>query len=166
MLLDDCLTFIPCVGELHFHSLQTSLHEFAIGGVCQQLVQVLLHGGLGLRSFLTQHVHIFEDEGCLFESNEVVNVSDAISLLNAQLQQCVMNEILLTRHKIADELRWIHLFHFVHNIVLLSVLLDFIRLHTRLLYREEWQIIELVMQFYWCLDVTLDEESILAERLE
>ena len=166
MLLNDGFAFIPRASELHFHSFQSSLHELVIGVVCQQLVEVLLHGGLGLRSFLTQHVHVFEDERCLFESNEVVNVRDAISLLNAQLQQCVMNEILLTRHKIADELRWIHLFHFAHNIVLLSVLLDFIRLHTRLLYREEWQIIELVMQFYWCLDVTLDEESILAERLE
>ena len=138
MLLNDCLTFLPCCGELHLHSFQPSLHQFAIGGVCQQLVQVLLHGGLGLRSFLTQHVHIFEDERCLFESNEVVNVRDAISLLNAQLQQRVMNEILLTRYKIADELRCIHLFHFIHNIVLLSVLLDFIRLHTRFLYGKEW----------------------------
>ena len=57
MLLNNCLTFIPCVSELHFHSLQSSLHEFAIGGICQQLVQVLLHGGLGLGSILTQHVY-------------------------------------------------------------------------------------------------------------
>ena len=77
-----------------------------------------------------------------------------------------MNEILLTKYKIADELRWIHLFHFVHNVVLLGVLLDSIRVHTRLLYGEEWQIIELVVQLYWCLDVTLDEEPILAKRLE
>ena len=77
-----------------------------------------------------------------------------------------MNEILATRHKIANELRCIHLFHFVHNVVLLSVLLDSIRIHTRLLYGEEWQIIELVVEFHWCLDITLDEESILTERLE
>ena len=87
MLLDDGLTFIPRVSELHFHSLQSSLHEFGLGGVCQQLVQVLLHSGLGLGSFLTQHVDIFEYEWCLLESNEVVDVSDSITLLNAQLQQ-------------------------------------------------------------------------------
>ena len=31
MLLDDGLTFIPYVSELHFHSFQPSLREFAIG---------------------------------------------------------------------------------------------------------------------------------------
>ena len=31
MLLDDGLAFIPCVSELHFHSIQPSLHEFAMG---------------------------------------------------------------------------------------------------------------------------------------
>ena len=77
-----------------------------------------------------------------------------------------MHEILATRHKIADELRCIRLFHFVDNVVLLSVLLDSIRVQTRLLYGEEWQIIELIMQLYWCLDITLDEESIFAECLE
>ena len=77
-----------------------------------------------------------------------------------------MHEILLTRDKIADELRCIHLFHFIHNVVLRCVLLDSIGLHTRLLYREEWQIIELIMEFYWCLDITLDEESIFPECLE
>ena len=41
MLLNDGLAFIPCVSELHFHSFQSSLHEFSIGGVCQQLVQVI-----------------------------------------------------------------------------------------------------------------------------
>ena len=87
MLLDDGLAFIPCVSELHLHPLQPSLNELAIGRVCQQFVQVLLHGGLGLGSFLTQHVHILKDERCLLESNDVVNVCDAISLLNAQLQQ-------------------------------------------------------------------------------
>ena len=87
VLLDDCLTFIPCVRELHFHQFQPSLHEFVIGGVCQQLVEVLLYSGLGFGSFLTQYVHILEDEWCLLESNDVVDVRDAISLLNAQLQQ-------------------------------------------------------------------------------
>ena len=77
-----------------------------------------------------------------------------------------MHEILLTRHKIADELRCIHLFHFVHDVILLSVLLDSIGIHTCLLYGEEWQVIELVVQLYWCLDIALDEEPILAERLE
>ena len=77
-----------------------------------------------------------------------------------------MHEILLTRYKITDELRCIHLFHFVHDVILLSVLLDSIRVHTRLLYREERQIIELVVQLHWRLDVTLDEESILPSRLE
>ena len=91
---------------------------------------------------------------------------DAISLLNAQLQQRVVHKILLTRDKIEDELRCIHLFDLVHNVVLLSVLLDSIRVHTRLLYGEEWQVIELVMEFHWCLDITLDEESNLAECLE
>ena len=77
-----------------------------------------------------------------------------------------MHEILLTRYKITDELRCIHLFHFVHDVILLSVLLDSIGVHTRILYGEEWQVIELIMQLHWCLDVTLDEESILAECLE
>ena len=77
-----------------------------------------------------------------------------------------MHEILLMRYKITDEFRCIHLFGLVHNVVLLSVLLDSIRVHTRLLYGEEWEIIELIMEFYWCLDITLDEESNLAERLE
>ena len=77
-----------------------------------------------------------------------------------------MNEILLTRHKIADEFRCIRLFHFLHDVVLRCVLLDSIRVHTRLLYGEEWQVIELVVQLHWCLDVTLDEESELAECLE
>ena len=57
MLLNDGFTFIPCASELHLHSFQSSLHEFAIGGVCQQLGEILFHGGLGLRSFLTQYVH-------------------------------------------------------------------------------------------------------------
>ena len=77
-----------------------------------------------------------------------------------------MHEILLTRDKIANELRCIHLFHLVHNVVLRCVLLDSIRVHSRLLYGEEWQVIELVVQLYWCLDITLDEESNLAECLE
>ena len=67
MLLNDGLTFIPCVSELHFHSFQPSLHEFAIGRVCQQLVQVLLHSGLGFGSFLIQQVHIFEYEWSMFQ---------------------------------------------------------------------------------------------------
>ena len=95
-----------------------------------------------------------------------MDVSDAISLLNTQLQQRVVNEILLTRYKIADELRCIRLFDFVHNVVLRCVLLDSIGVHARLLYGEEWQVIELIVEFYWCLDITLDEESILVERLE
>ena len=77
-----------------------------------------------------------------------------------------MHEILLARDKIADELRCIHLFHFVHDAILRCVLLDSIRVHARLLYREEWQIIELIVEFHWCLDITLDEESILAEYLQ
>ena len=162
-LLDDGFAFIPCVSELHLHSFQSGLHEFAIGGVCQQLVQDLLHSGLGFGSFFTQHVHIFEDERSLFESNDVVNVRDAISLLKTQLQQRIMNEILLTRNKITNEL-WCILF--VHDVVLRCVLLDSIRVHTRLLYGEEWQIIELIMEFNWCLDIALDEESILAECFE
>ena len=77
-----------------------------------------------------------------------------------------MHKILATRYQVAYQLRCIHLFHFVHNVVLRCVLLDSIGIHACLLYGEEWQIIELVVQFYWCLDITLDEESILAERLE
>ena len=77
-----------------------------------------------------------------------------------------MHEILLTRHKIADEFRCIHLFHFIHNVVLFSILLDSIGVHTCFLYGEEWQVIELVVKFYWCFDIALDEESILAECLE
>ena len=87
ILLNDGLTFIPCCGELHFHSLQSSLHQFVIGRVCQQLVQVLLHSGIGFGSFLTEHIDILEDNRSLFESNDVVNVCDAISLLKTQLQQ-------------------------------------------------------------------------------
>ena len=87
MFLDDGFSFIPCACEFYFHALQSSFDKLAIGRVCQQLVQVLFHGCLGLGSFLTQHVHIFEDERSLLESNDMVNVSDAISLLNAQLQQ-------------------------------------------------------------------------------
>ena len=77
-----------------------------------------------------------------------------------------MHEIFATRHKIADEFRCIHLFHCVHDVIFLSVLLDSIGAHARLLYGEEWQIIELVVQLHWCFDITLDEESILAECLE
>ena len=83
-----------------------------------------------------------------------------------QLQQRVVNEILLTRYKIADELRCIHLFDFVHNIVLRCVLLDSIGVHACLLYGEEWQVIELVVEFHWCFDVTIDEEPNLAECLQ
>ena len=70
------------------------------------------------------------------------------------------------RNKIADELRGVHLFNLVHDVVLLSVLLDSIGVHARLLYGEEWQIIELIMEFHWCLDVALDEEPIFTECLE
>ena len=96
----------------------------------------------------------------------MVDVRDAISLLKTQLQQRVVYEIFLARYKIADELRCIHLFNLVHDVVLLRVLLDSVLVHTHLLYREEWQVIELIMEFYWCLDVTLDEEPVLAECLE
>ena len=68
-----------------------------------KLIQVLLHNGLGLCSFLTQHVHILEYEWSVFESNDVVNVSDTTSLLNVQLQERVMNKILSTRNKIIYE---------------------------------------------------------------
>ena len=87
MLLDDGFAFIPCGGELHFRQFQSSLHEFAIGRVCHGLIQVLFHNGYGFGAFLIQHVHIFEYEWCLLESNEAMNVCDLISLLNAQLQQ-------------------------------------------------------------------------------
>ena len=77
-----------------------------------------------------------------------------------------MHEILLARYKITDEFRCIRLFHFVDNVVLFCVLLDSIRVHTSILYGKEWQVIKLVMQLHWCLDITLDEESNLAECLE
>ena len=77
-----------------------------------------------------------------------------------------MYKIFSTRYKIAYQLRCIHLFHFVHDVILLSVLLDTIGIHTCLLYKEERQVIELVVQLHWCLYITLDEEAILAERLE
>ena len=48
MFLNDCLSFISCGGKLHFHLFQPCLHEFDICRLCQQLVQVLLHSGLGL----------------------------------------------------------------------------------------------------------------------
>ena len=88
MLLNDCFTFIPCCYELHFHSLQSSLHEVSIGGVCQQLVEVLPQSDSGLGSFLTQHVHVFEYERCLFESNEsIVNVNNLIQVLRPFARQ-------------------------------------------------------------------------------
>ena len=87
MFLNDGLAFIPSVGKLHFHSFQPVLHEFAICQVSQQLVQVLLHSGLGICSFLTQLVHIFIYERRLFESNnEMVDVCDTITLLYAQVE--------------------------------------------------------------------------------
>ena len=67
MFLDHCLAFIPCGGELHFHSFQSSLHIFAKCRVYQQLVEDLLHNGVGFGSFLTQHVHILEYEWSLSE---------------------------------------------------------------------------------------------------
>ena len=87
MFLNNGFTFISCGDKLHFHSFQPSLHEFAIGRVCQELVEILLHNGFGLRSFLTQNVHILEYEWGLFESNDVMYMSDPISLLNAQLKE-------------------------------------------------------------------------------
>ena len=45
------------------------------------------HNDLGLGSFLTQHVHIFEYEWSLSELNNVINVTDTITLLNAQLNE-------------------------------------------------------------------------------
>ena len=77
-----------------------------------------------------------------------------------------MNKILSTRYKITYEFWCICFFHFAHDVILLSVLLDSIRIHTRLLYGEEWKVIELVMQFHWCFDITLDEEPVLVEYLE
>ena len=67
MLLDDNLTFILCVSELHFHSFLSSFNKYAIGGICQQLVEVLLHSGIGLGSFLAYHVHIFVNKWSLSE---------------------------------------------------------------------------------------------------
>ena len=77
-----------------------------------------------------------------------------------------MHEILLARYKITDELRCIHLFDLVHDVVLRCVLLDSIRVHARILYGEERQIIKLVVQLHGYLDIALDEESKLAESLE
>lgn len=57
-----------------------------------------------------------------------------------------MYEILAARYIIADELRCVHILLFVHEVVLLSVLLDFIGVHGRFLYWEESQIIELVVK--------------------
>ena len=73
MLLNNCLAFIPFGGKLHFHSFLFKLHKYAIGGICQQLAHVLLHSGIGLGSFLTQHAHIFEykwnvSEGCVCQT--------------------------------------------------------------------------------------------------
>ena len=67
MLLNNGLAVIPCGGELHFHSFQSSRHIFAKCRVCQQLVEDLLHSGVGFGSFLTQHVHILEYEWSLSE---------------------------------------------------------------------------------------------------
>ena len=93
-------------------------------------------------------------------------VSDTISLLKAQLKERVMHEILSTGHKIADELQCVCFLYLVHEIVLLSIFLDSIRVYVCLLYWEEWQVIEFVMELYGCFDITLDEEPILAECLE
>ena len=77
-----------------------------------------------------------------------------------------MNKILSTRYKITDELRCIRFFHFLHNIILLSVILDSIRVYVCLLYGDEWQVIEFVMELCGCSDITLDEEPILVECVE
>ena len=106
------------------------------------IFQVLLHSGFEHRSFLTYHVHILEYERRLFESNEVVDVNDAITLLNAQLQQRVVYEILSKRYKITYEFWCICFFHFVYDIILLSISLHSIWIHACLLYWEEWKIIE------------------------
>lgn len=129
-------------------------------------MQILLHGGLRLGSFLIQRVHIFEYERGLLESNEVVYVRDTITLVNAQLEKRVVHKTTVFRYKIADEFRRVRLLCFVHDIVFLSVHLDSIGVDASLLYGEEWQVIELIVQLYWCLNVTLDEESMLAECLQ
>ena len=77
-----------------------------------------------------------------------------------------MYEILLTRYKIADELQCIHLFHFVHNVILLCVVLDSIRIHTCCLYWKELYVIELVMEFYWCFDIAFDTKPVFIDCLE
>ena len=87
VLLNDCLSFIPSSGKLHFYLFQSNLHEFVIYRICQQFIEVLFHSGFGLSSFLTQHIHILEYEWSLLESNDMMNVSDSISLLNIQLKE-------------------------------------------------------------------------------
>ena len=91
MLLDDGLAFIPNDCQTSLSSVSGRSPQTCHRSSCQQLVQVLFHSGLGLCSFLTQHIHIFEYEWSLFELNDVMNVSDTISLLYVQLKEWVMD---------------------------------------------------------------------------
>ena len=70
------------------------------------------------------------------------------------------------RYKITDELWCICFFYFVYDIVLLSIFLDSIGIHVCLLYREEWQVMEFVMQLCRCFDITFDEVSIIVKCVE
>ena len=77
-----------------------------------------------------------------------------------------MYKILSTRHNITDEFWCIRFFHFIHNVVLLSIYLDSIRVHACLLYRKEWKIIELVMKLCGCYDITINEEFVFVKCVE
>ena len=77
-----------------------------------------------------------------------------------------MHEILATRYQVAYQLWCVRFFHFVYDIVLRCILLDTIGICACFLYWKEWKVIEFVVQFHWCFDVTLDKVSVLAKRLE
>ena len=70
-------TFITCASKLHLYSLQSSLHEFSIGGVC-----LIICTGSFLRWFFfpLSNIDVLKDEGCLFETDDAVgDVRDVIN---------------------------------------------------------------------------------------
>ena len=78
-----------------------------------------------------------------------------------------MNKILSTRYKIIYELRCIRFFHFLHDVIFLSVfLVPSEYMPTFCIEKNEWKVIDLVMKLCGWFDITLDEESIFVECVE
>ena len=78
-----------------------------------------------------------------------------------------MNKILSTRYKITDELRCIRFFHFLHDVILLSVfLVPSEYMPAFCIEKNEWKVIDLVMKLCGCFYITLDEVSIHVKCLQ